>query len=88
MKKYKGFIEMNDGAKTGTFPLNTIEDVKKELQSTLKLTTRYYKRNGVDYGEKGKLFTYEEDHNGIKKAIIYEVTTEPHSDITEELKHA
>lgn len=86
MEKYKGILTMQDGAKTGTFNFNTIEEVKKSLRETLKLTTRYYKRNGVDYGASGKIFTYEEEHGGVKTAIIYKVITEPLTDITEELK--
>lgn len=77
---------MNDGAKTGTFTYNTIEYVKETLQNTLKSTTRYYKRNGVDYGANGKLFTYEEEHGGVKNATIYKIVTEPYFDITAELK--
>ena len=86
MEKFKGILIMNDGAKNGTFNLNIIEEVKKTLRDTLKLTTRYYKRNGIDYGASGKLFTYEEEHGGVKSATIYRVITEPCADITAELK--
>lgn len=86
MAKYKGVMIMNDGAKNGTLNCDTPEEVRQRLKVTLQLSTRYYKRNGVDYGAIGKLFTYEEEHGGVKKAIIYKVTTEPHEEITDELK--
>lgn len=86
MAKYKGFLLMNDGHKNGTLSLNSPEEVQRQLREQLKFTTRYYKRNGVDFGQGGKLFTYEEEHGGVKQAIIYKVITEPLKDVTELLK--
>lgn len=86
MAQYKGILIMNDGRRTGTFLESSIEAVKESLKNTLNLKTRYFKRNGVDYGEKGKLFTFEEDHEGIKQVQIFEVVSKPILDITKEFK--
>ncbi len=83
MEYFKGVLIMNDGAKTGTFNFNTVEEVKKTLQCILCSTTLYYKRNGIDYGSRGKLFSYEEVHGGVKSATVQKVITEPYADVTE-----
>lgn len=74
MKLYKGYVIMNDGAKNGTLFCKTEAEVLQSVRATMKLTNRYYKRNGVDYGACGKVFTYEEEHGGLKELTIIELT--------------
>ena len=83
MKLYKGYVVMNDGAKNGTLFQKSEADVIYNVKQTMKMTTRYFKRNGVDYGQLGKVITYEEDHGGLKELTIVELTETNRKVITE-----
>lgn len=83
MKLYKGYVVMNDGAKTGTLFKKTEAEVVQTVRETMKLTTRYYKKDGVDYGAYGKVFTYEEEHGGLKELTIVELTETNRKVLTE-----
>ena len=73
-KCYKATIIMNDGTKTGTLSCESVGEARHKIAMQLKLTSRYYKKDGVDYGPYGKVFTYEEIHGGLKEAYIVEWT--------------
>lgn len=83
---FKGVIRMEDGAGATTSVYQTELAVKAELKSLILSTSRYFKRNGVDYGKKGKLFTYEEEHEGIREVKIIQIITTEYKDITKEFK--
>lgn len=82
-KMYKGYVVMNDGAKNGTIFMGSEAEVKQRVRETMKLTTRYFKKDGVDYGAYGKVFTYEEEHGGLKELTIVEFTETDRKVITE-----
>ena len=74
---------MNDGARM-PFPMKKSKDevlalAKEQLGSKI----RYYQKNGVDYGKGGKLFTYEEDHGGLKEFVIIEYSETNRETFTE-----
>ena len=82
-KKYKGIITMKDGTKSITFFQQTEEDVLRVVREQMRLTNRYYRKDGVDYGKSGKLFTFEEEHGGLKELTIIEFSETNRKIITE-----
>lgn len=80
---YKGTITMNDGTKM-PFPMKKSKaDVLSAAREMLNSKIRYYKKNGVDYGAGGKLFTYEEEHGGLKELVIIEYSETNRETMTE-----
>ena len=50
----------------------TREQALEKLNEVRQVTIRFYKRNGVDYGEHGKLLTTDDEHGEIEKITITE----------------
>lgn len=51
---------------------DTREQALEKLNNARKITTRFYKRNGVDYGEHGKLLTIDDEYGKPEKITITE----------------
>lgn len=70
MKLYQGVTIYQDDYFTKTFFKTTKERAFKEIKRQQQATTRYYKKDGLNFGEYGKLFTTTEEHGGIKEQYI------------------
>lgn len=80
--KHKAILTMKDGTETATLPTKTEQETINKVKELLNTTTRYYKKDGEDFGINGKLFTFKEEHNGIEKITLYKIETTPLKDIT------
>lgn len=71
-KMYTAEIIMNDDAMIKILPTIGEDEkrMRKKINNILTHQTRYYKHKGVDYGVQGKLISFEEEHGGLKEAII------------------
>lgn len=70
-KLYKLELFFKNGRKVIIQPQNSTEKAIEKMSALLNQKTRYYKHNGIDYGEYGKLITFEEENGGLSLANIY-----------------
>lgn len=70
MKLFKGFTIYADDFKHATRLHDNEQDTRNEMKQQQQATTRYYKKDGIKFGEYGKLFTTIEEHGGIKEQYI------------------
>lgn len=70
MKLYQGVTIYQDDYCKKTFFKTTKEKALEEMKQQQQATTRYYKKDGINFGEYGKLFTTIEEHGGIKEQYI------------------
>jgi hypothetical protein len=80
---YKGFITMNDGYQTSTLSQSTEADVLRIARGQMKVRNHYYKKDGIDFGQHGKWFNFEEEHGGLKELVIVKYTETGRKIITE-----
>lgn len=80
---YRGIITMNDGTQMRTISKKSKADILREAKEQMKLTTHYYRKDGVDYGKEGKWFTFEEEHGGLKELVIIEYSETNRETVTE-----
>ena len=69
-KYYKLDLYFKNGRKISLPPQNSTEKAIEEMNKLLNQATLYYNRNGINYGIFGKVFTFEEDNDGLERAEI------------------
>lgn len=74
---------MNDGVSINTLFEKTEAGVLRLAREQMKVRNHYYKKDGVDFGQHGKWFTFENEHGGLKELVILEYAEAGRKTITE-----
>lgn len=70
-KLYKLELFFKNGRKVIIPPLHSKALIIEKMNAMLEHKIRYFKHNGIDYGEYGKFITFEEENGGLNLVNIY-----------------